>query len=212
MLNVGGEKVARILPNRLITTHSGRGGKVLYLSFDDGPNEKYTLPLCELLAKYSAKATFFCVGKQILKYPEIASYLVGQGHMIANHSQNHRSFRKLSLQEQIAEVEDCDDSIRAIDPEFKRVFRAPQGHLSIPLLFKLKARGWQIVHWSYDSKDYLQLSVKEQLAIIESKSVVDGDILLFHDDNQLAIDVLAEMLPFWKSEGFKFHSIRELVS
>jgi len=211
MLNIGGEKIAKRLPNGLIVTHGKPKEKSLYLTFDDGPNESFTVSICELLEKHDAKATFFCVGKSIEQNPEIARYLVEKGHLLANHSYNHLSFKTLTLQQQLAEADDCQTKIESICPGLPKIFRAPQGQLSPALLLKLKSQGWKIAHWSFDSLDYLQKSLEVQLEVFREKAVNSGDVLLFHDDNQIAIDILEVLLPEWQQQGFKFPTISELI-
>lgn len=211
MFNVGGVKVATRLPNRWVATHGKPGQRTLYLTFDDGPNPEYTLPVCDLLAQHGAKATFFCIGDHLAAHPEIARDTVARGHLLANHSLHHQGFRRLPLSDQIAEAEACQALIRAIDPLAPPVFRAPQGQLSLPLLFSLKRRGWHIVHWSLDAKDYLERPLADHLAIFTQRPAKDGDVLLFHDDGQTALNILREMLPRWKAEGFHFATVAPLV-
>lgn len=211
MLNIGGEKIAKRLPNGLIVTHGKPKEKSLYLTFDDGPNETFTVPICELLEKYNAKATFFCVGKSIEQNPDVAKYVVDKGHLLANHSYNHLSFKTLTLQQQMKEADDCQAKIESVCAGLPKIFRAPQGQLSTVLLLKLKSQGWKIAHWSFDSRDYLQQSLDRQLEIFRERSVSSGDVLLFHDDNQIAIDILEKLLPEWQQQGFKFPTISELI-
>lgn len=212
MLNIGGEKIARRLPNGWVMTHGKPKKKSLFLTFDDGPNESFTVPICELLEKFNAKATFFCVGKSIEQNPEIARYVVEKGHLLANHSYHHQSFKTLSLQQQMTEASDCQAKINSISPRLPKVFRAPQGQLSPALFLKLKSQGWKIVHWSFDSLDYLQKSLDQQLKVFRDKAISNGDILLFHDDNQISIDILEALLPEWQRQGFIFPTIAELTS
>lgn len=211
MLNVGGTKVARWLPNRLVTTNGNSANRSLYLTFDDGPDPKYTTAVCDLLQRYGVKASFFFIGENIRKYPDIARYVARCGHLLANHSLHHKSFVKLTLAEQLREAEACHELISQIIPHSQRIFRAPQGQLSIPLLLSLKRLNWKIVHWSADSFDYKHMSLAAQLEVFEKQPVENGDILLFHDDNQIAINILEHMLPRWQQEGFRFETVQELV-
>ncbi len=212
MLNIGGEKIARRLPNGWIMTHGNPKEKNLFLTFDDGPNDTFTVPVCELLEKFNARGTFFCVGKSIEDNPEIARYLVDKGHLLANHSFHHQAFKSLTLQQQMAEANDCQSRINSINPGQPKIFRAPQGQIDPALFLKLKSQGWKIVHWSFDSLDYLQRSLDQQLVIFRDKAIKNGDILLFHDDNQIAIDILEALLPVWKRQGYGFPTIAELVN
>ena len=211
MVSIGGTKVATFLPNRLVTTSGKRGRKTLYLTFDDGPHPQFTIPICELLDKHSAKATFFCVGLQIEQYPKIARHIISQGHLIANHSNTHKMFKTQSYNSQLNEVLNCQDKIVSLNPTSLKLFRAPQGHLSIPLCCQLLLEKWRIIHWSYDTLDYKHGPLEEQLSVFRKKPITDGDILLFHDDHQLAIDLLEVLLPKWKNLGYNFATVLDLL-
>ncbi len=212
MINVGNVRAARLLPNNWITTRGGKRDKSLYLTFDDGPDPNYTLAICDLLDKHDAKATFFCVGRNLDRYPEIGTELVRRGHLLGNHSHTHYAFSKLSLDNQIAEIEQCQARIRQIDGNCARLFRAPQGRLDLRLLRRLKKLKWHIVHWSYDSRDYEKGSVELQMNVFRDRPVVQGDILLFHDDNKLSLELLERLLPEWKSSGYQIKTVAGLVS
>tara|TARA_R110002073_G_scaffold176419_3_gene334110 strand:- start:678 stop:1316 length:639 start_codon:yes stop_codon:yes gene_type:complete len=212
MFNVGSERIARHLPKGFVATHRKPGSNTLYLTFDDGPNATYTQPLCDLLDRYKVKATFFCIGKHIDQSPEIAEDLLQRGHLLANHSQNHKAFSKLSLEKQLEEIENCQLAIQRLNPASPKVFRAPQGHLSVSLLLRLKQKGWKVVHWSYDSHDYEFKQVTPLMAYIENKPVTDGDVLLFHDDAQVALDALERLLPKWIEEGYSFETVDKLIA
>lgn len=211
MINFGGSRVARHLPNRLVTTQGKPGSKTLYLTFDDGPDPQHTLKISELLDSYGAKGSFFCIGQNLKKYPDIASILRKQGHLVANHSENHRQFGKLPLASQLEEVDQCQLRIYPGAEKGPKIFRAPCGQLSFRLLCSLKSRDWHIVHWSYDSEDFRKLSIEEHLARFKKQPVQDGDILLFHDDGPLARDLLQTLLPDWRQDGFKFETVLQLV-
>jgi len=211
MVNMGGEKIAKLLPDWLVRTRGRRGSQTLYLTFDDGPNEIYTPPLCKLLERHAARATFFCIGRNVQRHSHIVRHLSDAGHTLANHSQEHTAFRSLPLKRQLAEIADCQSALRAACGHDKKIFRAPQGQLGLPLLIALKTRGWDIVHWSYDSRDYRRQSLEEQLARFRARPVRGGDIVLFHDDNRLVLDILEQMLPRWSQQGFQFESVAELL-
>lgn len=212
MFSIGGEKLAKRIPNRFVRTSGSARSKTLYLTFDDGPHPEITLKLCQLLDRYDAKGTFFCIGEHIEKYPEIARQLIASGHLLANHSHTHKEFKNLSLVAQMEEAERCQTAIRTLKPDSPNIFRAPQGKLSVPLLFKLISDKWHIVHWSYDSKDYRKGTLESQLEIFNNRAVLNGDVILFHDDNQVAIDLLEVLIPKWLNAGFKLETVEELVT
>jgi len=214
MINIGGQRIANLLPNGLIVTRAGKRatGKVLYLTFDDGPHEQFTKPILEILNANDARATFFCIGNNLSRNRALASQLVADGHLLANHSQAHQSFRTLSLKDQVREANECNQLISDIQQGDSRIFRAPQGILSLPLLFALKRQAWKIVHWSYDSMDYVKMSLDDHIKRFEQNPVIPGDIVLFHDDNQITVDLLALLLPEWKEAGYRFETVNALVN
>ncbi len=211
MINVGSLKAASLLPNRWITTHNARAENTLYLTFDDGPDPNFSLPICDLLEKHGAKGTFFCVGKNIEKHPEIATEIVERGHLLGNHSNTHYDFSRLPLRRQLAEIDECQHRIQQVDSSCPKLFRAPQGRLGIRLLHRLKSLGWHVIHWSYDSRDYIKGSIELQLGVFRENPVTSGDIVLFHDDNKLAMELLKNLLPEWENRGFQMNTVRELI-
>jgi peptidoglycan/xylan/chitin deacetylase (PgdA/CDA1 family) len=112
----------------------------------------------------------------------------------------------------MTEANDCQARINSISPRLPKIFRAPQGQLSPALFLMLKSQGWKIVHWSFDSLDCLQKSLDQQLEVFRNKAIRNGDILLFHDDQQITIDILEALLPEWQRQGFMFPTIAELIS
>jgi peptidoglycan/xylan/chitin deacetylase (PgdA/CDA1 family) len=184
-----------------------RSRESLFLTFDDGPHHEVTGELLSLLEKYDAKATFFVIGFQVREHPQVAEAIVRHGHALGNHSFHHRAFSKLRLQDQIAEADSAQQLIGALAPETPRLFRAPQGTWSIPLLYGLNRRGYRCVHWSRDSGDHAEMDPSVVAARLKKARVVAGDIILFHDDSLVCVRVLEELMPYWVSKGFRFDSI-----
>jgi len=212
MINVGSQRIANIIPNGFITTRGNKDDKVLYLTFDDGPNDLYTTRVCDLLEQFDAVGSFFCIGQNLERHPEIAKNLTDRGHLIANHSDTHDKFRQQKLVTQIQEAESCQSRILKLNPSSRKIFRAPQADLDIFLMCKLLSRKWNLIHWSYDSLDYKHKTVDYYLELFENKPVKNGDILLFHDDNSLCLEILELMLPIWKNLNFEFKSVDRLLS
>lgn len=212
MPNIGGETVSRILPNALITTKGTGGDNALYLTFDDGPCPGVTEPLMDLLDSHGAKASFFCIGRKLRRSHEIGRDIVRRGHGLYNHSDTHRNYRRLSIAEQIWDAEACQATISDIRPGSRRIFRAPGGQLGLRALLHFRMNGWRVAHWSCDSLDYQKKGAPEIVDRLCNNAVHSGDILLFHDDSDLCINVLAVMLPQWIDRGFSFHTIETLLS
>lgn len=201
----------RVIPKSLVLFDAPTSKPVLYLTFDDGPHPKFTEMLLNLLALHNVKVTFFCIGNLLNNNHEIAKRITIEGHTLSNHSYKHSRFSSLSSSKQLEEIEKTDSLISKITG-FKNVFfRAPQGKWSLRLIFELWRRSLVAVHWSYDSLDY-QKGVPENIIDLFLKNPVkNGDIILFHDDNENCIKALSILLPKWKSEGFSFARINDIL-
>jgi peptidoglycan-N-acetylglucosamine deacetylase len=149
--------------------------KEIYLTFDDGPVPVLTEWVLDELKKYNAKATFFCVGENILKHPQIYQRLIDEGHRAANHTMRHVKGFRFSVRKYLREADECALLVK------NRLFRPPYGQLKRSQYKALKHRGYQVVFWDVISYDYEKISPKQCLAnaIDNTES---GSIVLFHDN------------------------------
>lgn len=200
-------RALRLLPRYPLLSFAPAASPTLYLTFDDGPHVKVTETLLDLLGEYDVKASFFCIGKNLVEVPRISSRIVEEGHLLSNHSYLHQQFSSLPTSAQLAEVEKTDELIEQQTGQRNRYFRAPQGRWSASLVFRLRMRGITPVHWTYDSADYTHDPPEEIQKRFQTKPVRNGDVILFHDDNQLCVEVLQKLIPAWISEGFGFRRI-----
>jgi peptidoglycan/xylan/chitin deacetylase (PgdA/CDA1 family) len=200
-------KLLRWLPNSLVTTSGPRAQRGLYLSFDDGPHPEHTPRLLDLLAEHGAKATFFLIGNQIEANAALVRRIAFEGHTLGNHSMHHPHFEKLSLVEQLDEVEQTDRLLSSIDGRVRHSFRPPRGVLTLPMLarfFRLRRR---VDYWSYDSLDYSRRPAAELIDVMRRHPVRAGDIILMHDDSPISLEMLQVLIPAWKAEGFSLRSL-----
>ncbi len=185
--------------------------KKLYLTFDDGPIPEVTEFVLAQLALYDAKATFFCIGNNIEKHPEIFQKIIAHGHAIGNHTMQHLSAWKSSKTAYIADVLACEKSIAHHIQSKKKLFRPPYGHVSQSKLKRLQHMGYEIIMWDVLAKDWLQtLDVNHQLQLIQSKSR-PGSILVFHDSIKASkniYELLPKTLAYFSSTGYTFDTIR----
>ena len=199
--------VAKLLPSSVLLLKGASGEASVYLTFDDGPTPNVTDKLFSLLEKHNAKATFFVIGKKLEQHFEIGKSLVEAGHVVGNHSYDHIDFGRLPLGKQLKQANDADAWISKLEQSGSRLFRAPQGRWSFGLLFSLVKNKFRAVHWSYDSLDYSNLSADQIVENFKQKPVVNGEILLFHDDAEKCVQVLEIMLPLWEKQGIQFKVI-----
>lgn len=202
-------KVLQYLPTGWMLTRlrDGSGRPSLYLTFDDGPNPEYTPPLLDLLKKHDAKASFFLIGEQVERYPDLARRVADEGHVLGNHSYSHPQFERLSLAEQFEEIQRTDRLLSSMDGRSRHMFRPPRGVLPLSMVIRCFRERRRICMWSYDTCDYSRKPMDQALPLIQRNPVRNGDILLMHDDAGLALDLLRVLLPEWKRQGFEFRAL-----
>ncbi|MGV2873407.1 polysaccharide deacetylase family protein [Colwellia sp. E150_009] len=191
-----------LLPDRLFLYAKSRRKKALFLTFDDGPVSGVTESLLDLLKEYNVKATFFVLGKCAEKEPALMYRLYNEGHTIANHSYSHPNFTKLNDIEQRNEVNKTNDIISQTTNSSCQLFRAPQGRWNLKLMYFLWKEKITAVHWNRDSLDFKKEPAEVIISRFKKQPVNAGDIILFHDDNNLCISVLSQLIPLWQSQGY----------
>lgn len=178
--------------------------KKIFLTFDDGPTPEITPFVLSLLKQYNAKATFFCIGKNIVQHPEIFNTISENGHSIGNHSKNHLNGWKTNIQNYLSDVNECDNLLSEI-----RLFRPPYGRLSIAQYNALKKR-YKVVMWDVLSMDYEQSLSSEIIFNNVIKYSKNGSIIVFHDSikaNKHLQVVLPKVLAYYSEKGYTFDAL-----
>ncbi len=180
----------------------------LYLSFDDGPDPEVTLYVLDLLDKYNAKATFFCVGDNISRFPEIFREILNRGHKVGNHTHHHLKGWSTKWNDYRADIEKCQNMMGPISDY--PLFRPPYGRIQSSQGKKLITMGYSCIMWdilSYDYDKRLNIPVALKRIIQGSRP---GSIVVFHD-SQKAKNQLKQLLPAYLREmtnrGYRFHYI-----
>lgn len=194
-------RLLRWLPRQLIISGASAADGSLYLTFDDGPHPEHTAPLLDVLGRHAAQATFFLIGEQARRQPELVRRIAAEGHAIGNHSNTHPEFRALDLATQLAEFDGAERTLRGIVGDRPIPLRTPRGALPPRLVATLAAQGRPIVFWSYDSLDYRRDDPATVLSMMRAQPPRAGDIVLMHDDGPAAGLVLDVLLPEWRAAG-----------
>ncbi len=155
--------------------------KKVYLTFDDGPTPEITEWVLEQLKTYNAKATFFCIGNNIVKHPEIFKRLLNEGHTIGNHTQNHVKGWETENNTYFGEVEKCDEVISKQTNIDSKLFRPPYGKIKPSQSNYLRKLGYKIIMWDVLSADFDTTISKEKCLENVLKNVESGSIIVFHD-------------------------------
>lgn len=190
-------------------------GKYVALTFDDGPHGEYTGQILDILKKYNAKATFFVVGKNAKRYPDLVKREYDEEHEIGNHTFSHPSLKGISSQKTSQEIESTQDIIYEITKTKPTIFRAPggiydQNVLDILEKYQLKPVLWS---WRQDTKDWSKPSV-DYIVNTVVNNLRDGDIILFHDFNvspSPTPKALEIILPKLIEKGYSFVTVSELM-
>jgi peptidoglycan-N-acetylglucosamine deacetylase len=180
-------------------------GAKLYLTFDDGPHPEITTAVLDMLLKYQAKATFFCIGDRVVRYPSVYGRILHEGHAAGNHTFRHLHGRKNT---NAAYVNDIQEAAACID---SKLFRPPYGRLRAAQQEAVTAMGMTTIMWTVLSGDYDVSMQKEECASRVLREIKDGDIILFHDSEKASsrmLFALERLLDKGLSEGFNFEAIR----
>jgi len=182
----------------------GRKGSI-YITFDDGPHPENTPKIIDILDKYNVKATFFVTGSEMESYPDIIRSLIDNGHTIGYHSYSHKSYKQLKLYEIIKDLSYGQKLAEKFNYNF-RFFRPPYGDLTIFSLIYLVLSGWKVVMWSLDSRDSFSNS-EQVIDNVEIAKISDGDILLFHDDYDMTVELLPKILDDYNKHNLSLKSL-----
>jgi peptidoglycan/xylan/chitin deacetylase (PgdA/CDA1 family) len=189
------------------------------ITIDDGPDPDITPHVLELLEGYRARATFFCIGERVLRYPELAQEIVRRGHAIENHSQSHRhNFSLLGPNGMASEVSQAQESIFRVTGSSPQFFRAPAGLRNPfldPVLARLKLRLASWTRRGFDTVSADADAVFHRLA----NPLQPGDILLLHDGHAartrrgqaVILDVLPRLLDALKAHGLNSVTLRSAL-
>ena len=178
--------------------------KTLYLSFDDGPHPVITPKVLELLRHFNAKATFFCLGKNVSSHPDIFERIKADGHSIGNHSYHHVNGWKASNASYLEDVMHANELIKS------PLYRPPYGRLKFSQASLLREMGYQLIMWTLLSADYDQRLSKEDCYQRIWKHLHPGAIVLFHDSEKAAgnmLYALERLLNEASNMGYQFKAI-----
>ncbi|MFC0780131.1 polysaccharide deacetylase family protein [Flavobacterium sp. HJSW_4] len=185
--------------------------KKIALTFDDGPSI-YTLEVLELLKKYNAKASFFCIGKNIETHPEILQKVISEGHLVGNHSYSHSKFFDFYNEDKITEeLRKTDELLEKFTSKKINFFRPPYGVTTPSIRRALKVTGHQVIGWNIRSLDG---GTKNQELILNRmiKHISPGGIVLLHDTGTHSVLVLEQFLQFLQQNNYQVVSIEELLN
>ncbi|MFY7964883.1 MAG: polysaccharide deacetylase family protein [Chitinophagaceae bacterium] len=178
--------------------------KKIFLTFDDGPHPTATPYVLDLLKQYNAKATFFCIGKNVEENRNIYNRIIEEGHTVGNHTQHHLNGWKVSDDDYINDIKQAANNIDS------KLFRPPYGRISHFQIKLLQQMNFKIIMWDVLSGDFdINLS-KDKCANNVLLNAKEGSIIVFHD-SQKAWERLQYTLPkvldYFSKNGYQFDRI-----
>lgn len=180
-------------------------GKNLYLTFDDGPTPEITDWVLQELKKVNAKATFFCIGRNVERHPEIYQRILKDGHSTGNHTYSHLNGWKTWYYEYIDDIKLATEFIRS------RLFRPPYGKIRQNQIRNLKKYGYKLYMWDVLSEDYNKDLTPEQCLNNVINYTEKGSIIVFHDSVKASKNlyaVLPQVLKIYHEKGYKFKRLK----
>ena len=184
------------------------GSKVVALTFDDGPGYESTQRILNILAKYNAKATWFCLGSRVDGNPEMLKQINAAGHEIANHSYNHPNLVNLPLNEALANVNSASDSIKRVINKSPKYLRPPYGSYNdtIASNVPMKIALWNVDSWDWKLKDG-QATYQHVM-----QTMTNNPVILFHDIYNTSADAIELLVPQLVKEGYTFVTYSEMMA
>lgn len=185
--------------------------KTIYLTFDDGPTPSVTEFILDILNKYEAKATFFCIGVNIKKHEALFNRILNEEHVIGNHTMNHIKAWQTNVDDYIRNILACQSAIDKHTSKNKQLlFRPPYGQISRSKFKKLLGLGYKIILWDVLSKDWEKKIAPKTCYENVIKNANSGSIIVFHDSIK-ASENLKQTLPMvlehYTKKGFVFEGI-----
>ncbi len=188
-----------------IICNFSRSDKKIYLTFDDGVNEKTTPFILENLKKFEVKASFFLIAKNVLKYPFLFEEIKKQGHQIGNHTFDHLDAWKTSNDIFIENIEKANKILKT------KLFRPPYGRLKPSQIKFLSKKNYKIFYWDVLSGDYSNKLTKFKILENVINNTKNGSIIVFHDNLKAEKNlkfVLPKILEFFKEKNFLFATLK----
>lgn len=192
-----------------------RVGTDVYLTFDDGPIPEVTPQVLAILAQYKVKATFFMVGENIDKHPEVFEQVIKAGHSIGNHTYNHLKGWNYSLKEYMTNVTKWEEAVMRhmpnghLAPVLNR-FRPPYGKAWLWQRYALHKKGYRLIYWDILTRDYDKNVTPEQMLANIKQNTRPGSIINFHDSlksNERMLTVLPQAIEWLQAQGYTLKAL-----
>lgn len=197
--------IQRIFPSLIWNFPEEEVGRSVFLTFDDGPTPVITPWVLDTLDKFEAKATFFCLGKNVEQYPELYNEIRSRGHAVGSHSYSHQKGWGMSLSRYIEDYNFADTFIET------NLIRPPYGRIT-PKQARVLSERYKIIMWDILTHDYSRTISRKRCLRAITKHARAGSIIVFHDSKKSEKNLryaLPRALEFLKKEGYQCRRIEQ---
>ena len=211
--NIGEQDLERLYPNIILRTGKNVG-KLVSLTFDDGPDSTYTPAVLDVLKQKDVKATFFLIGKRVEENPQIAKRIAEEGHLVGNHTYSHANLDKASP-EVAQELSKAETAFKAQGLSGNGLFRPAYGAANPSLIEQVSNLGYKVAMWSVDTLDWRGLSAAEVFRNVES-AMTPGAVILQHsaggpgEDLSGSVSALPQIIDTLQGQGYRFVTVSEM--
>jgi peptidoglycan/xylan/chitin deacetylase (PgdA/CDA1 family) len=204
--------MATSLPRRLFMVSGPKDSRAVTLTFDDGPHPEHTPLLLDRLKARGIRATFFLLGAQAERHPEIVRRIAAEGHDVGHHSYTHGDPETTSWSVLAGEARRASKLMESLVGRAPRLFRPPHGKITASKALALWTLRQTIVLWNQDPKDYSCGSADALRAWFSGRVLAGGDVILLHDVHPYAADALDAMVDRVTAAGLGFCRVSDWVS
>ena len=203
--------LSAILPRPVLMVRGSRRSATVCLTFDDGPDSRFTPQVLDVLRDAGVKATFFVTGSRIKEHPDVLRRTVQEGHAVGHHSYWHSDPNLTSSRQLLAEIKQTQDLFEQIVGRSTKLVRPPHGKLTAQKLWALWNHGMTTVLWNQDPKDYAASDEAELVQWVRATLFRPGDVVLLHDTNPHTPAVLPELIRAVRGGGMALNTINEML-
>ena len=201
------------MPDSVYSSHMNDQNKIA-ITFDDGPHPVYTGVILDILKEYGVHATFFMIGENAEKYPELVKRIQQEGHEIGNHTYLHGNLKKFSAPAIMSEIQRAEDVLLEIGDQRPKLLRPPGGLYNEKVCEAATALDYDIILWTIDTKDWAHTPSDVIVKNVEDH-IKCGDIILCHDfiggKPSPTPDALRKIIPELLCRGYAFVTVSELI-
>jgi peptidoglycan-N-acetylglucosamine deacetylase len=204
----------------LLTLNTSLPAPCIALTFDDGPDPVYTGMILKILKDKNVKATFFCVGNKMKKYPKITKRIFDEGHTVANHTTDHSNIANKSFKDSFTNIMRTEKIIDSIIGSSQKLFRPPWGKIKKEQKDSLSKYGIKVFLWNVNSEDFA-ISKYSPYMIVDMviHGAQNNDIILFHDSDykgkesrMSTVIALPQIIDILKAKGYVFKKAEDLTN